>query len=197
VDVAAEQGEQQVRRRDSNASRAALLDAAAELFAERGYDRTTVRDIASRAGLNQALLFRYFGSKQAVYAAVVARSGRDRLAETPREELLANILRAILEGKRKDNTLHIMLRSSGEDMVAKNINKELGDEYLRALAVLTDRDDGDLRAHLVLAWITGIDLLRSVSEVEPLASADPEQVVGYVLPAVRSLLERVRDVSPE
>jgi AcrR family transcriptional regulator len=197
VDVAADQGEQQIRRRDSNASRAALLDAAAELFAERGYDRTTVRDIATRAGLNQALLFRYFGSKQALFAAVVARSGRDRLAETPREELLANILRAVLEGKRRDNTLDIMLRSSGEDTAARNINNELGDEYRRALAELTDQDDSDLRAHLVLAWIAGIDLVRSVSEAEPLASADPERIVGYVLPSIQMLLERVRDVSPE
>jgi AcrR family transcriptional regulator len=188
---------QEIRRRDSNASRAALLDAAAELFAERGYDRTTVRDIAGRAGVNQALLFRYFGSKEALYAAVVARSGRDTLAELPPEEVLAHILRAILEGDRQDNSLQIMLRSSGEDVAAKAISHELGQEYVRALAALTDAPDGEIRAHLVLAWIVGIDLLRSVSGSEPLASAGSDHVVGCVLPAVQTLLERVRDISPE
>jgi AcrR family transcriptional regulator len=197
VDVA---DHQQVRRRDANASRVALLDAAAELFAERGYDRTTVRDIAGRAGVNQALLFRYFGSKEALFAAVIARTGRDQLTESPRDQVFAQILRTTLsqdQRGRKDHALQIMLRSTGEDVAAKNVMLELGRDYVQALAGLTDLPDGELRAHLVLAWIVGIDLLRSVSGADPLASAGEEDVVGYVLPAVRMLLEQVKDISPE
>jgi AcrR family transcriptional regulator len=191
---------QQVRRRDANASRAALLDAAAGLFAERGYDRTTVRDIAGRAGVNQALLFRYFGSKEALFTAVVARTGQDVLAESPQGQVFVRILRAILERdqrNRQDHALQIMLRSSGEDVAAKKIRQELGQDYVRTLAGLTDSPDAELRAHLVLAWIIGIDLLRTVASADPLANADEEQVVGCVLPAVRTLLERVKDISPE
>jgi AcrR family transcriptional regulator len=62
------------RARDAAATRKALLDAAAELFFERGFNRTTVRDIADRAGANQSLIFRYFGSKAAVFEAVAARA---------------------------------------------------------------------------------------------------------------------------
>jgi AcrR family transcriptional regulator len=191
---------QQVRRRDANASRAALLDAAAELFAEHGYDRTTVRDIAGRAGVNQALLFRYFGSKDALFAAVIARTGRDKLTESPHDQVFAQILRTILsqdQRDRPDHALQIMLRSTGEDVAAKNVLHELGRDYVQALAGLTDLPGGELRAHLVLAWIVGIDLLRSVSGADPLASAGEEDVVGYVLPAVRVLLEQVKDISPE
>jgi AcrR family transcriptional regulator len=187
---------QQVRRRDSSASRAALLDAAAELFAERGYDRTTVRDIAAQAGVNQALLFRYFGSKDALFAAVVARAGRDKLAESPGAQVFARILRAVLDKQGQDSALQILLRSSGEDAAVKTIQQELGEEYVQALAALTGSPDGDLRAHLVLAWVVGIDLLRSVARTQPLAGARSEQVVECVLPAVRTLLERVEDVSP-
>ncbi|MEV4317877.1 TetR family transcriptional regulator [Actinocrispum sp. NPDC049592] len=189
---------QQVRRRDSSASRAALLDAAAELFAERGYDRTTVRDIAGRAGVNQALLFRYFGSKEALYAAVVARAGRDKLAEVPPNELFAQLLRGILDRQAgQDHSSQIMLRSSAEDVSVKAIGQELGQDYIRALSVLTDAPEADLRAHLVLAWIVGIDLMRADGGLSPLASANPEQVVACVLPAVRTLLERIKDISPE
>ena len=70
--------EAQSRKRDSTATKAALLDAAASLFAERGFDRTTVRDIAKQAGVNQALLFRYFGTKEALFEEVIARTGRAR-----------------------------------------------------------------------------------------------------------------------
>jgi AcrR family transcriptional regulator len=195
VDVA---DHQETRRRDANATRAALLDAAAELFAERGYDRTTVRDIAGRAGVNQALLFRYFGSKEALYAAVVARAGRDRLAETPPNELFAGMLRGILDRQEGEgHSVQLMLRSSAEDVAAKAIGQELGLEYVRALADLTDSPDSALRAHLVLAWIVGIDLLRSVAGVDPLASADSDSVVKCVLPAVRTLLEPVKVITYE
>ena len=192
--------ERQARKRDSAASKSALLDAAAEIFAERGYERATVRDIVSQAGVNQALLFRYFGSKEALFAAVVARTGRDQLAESPPAELFARILRTILDKDRAadpDHVLRIMLRSSGEDVAATSIRRQLGDDYVQALADLSDSPDADLRAHLVLAWIVGIDLLRSVAASQPLAGADIEQVVQCVLPAVRTLLERAQDVSPE
>ena len=44
----------------------AIVDAAFELFEERGYDETTVDDIAERAGVGRTTFFRHFGSKEAV-----------------------------------------------------------------------------------------------------------------------------------
>lgn len=184
------------RRRDSAATRAALLDAATELFADRGYDRTTVRDIAARAAVNQALLFRYFGSKEALFAEVLARQGRDRLAESPPEQRLARILRGLLDpgpARVRNHALETVLRSSGQDKAAQAIRLGLGEEYARALAELSDAPDAEVRGDLVLAWLLGIGLLRSVTGKEPLASADPEVVVRLVLRAARVLLERIED----
>lgn len=50
-----------------------VLDAAAHLFAERGYQATTTRQLAERAGVNEVSVFRGFGNKQGVLAAVVQR----------------------------------------------------------------------------------------------------------------------------
>jgi hypothetical protein len=66
----------------------------------------------------------------------------------------------------------------------------LGEEYIRALSTLTDGGDGELRADLLLAWLLGIGLVRSVLHREPLHSADPAQVAGHVLRAAEVLLER-------
>ncbi|MFN2291775.1 MAG: TetR/AcrR family transcriptional regulator [Anaerolineae bacterium] len=52
-------------------TRARLLEAAAQLFAERGYARTTTRDLAAAAGVNEVTLFRHFGSKKNLFAAAV------------------------------------------------------------------------------------------------------------------------------
>ncbi|MFG2167808.1 TetR/AcrR family transcriptional regulator [Micromonospora chersina] len=59
------------RRRDADSTRAALLKAGAELFAERGYDHATTRDIGERAGVDAAMIARYFGGKAQLYIAVL------------------------------------------------------------------------------------------------------------------------------
>ncbi len=185
--------EQAGRRRDAAATQRALLDAAAKLFAERGFDRTTVRDIAGEAGVNQALLFRYFGSKDALFEAVMARGGREHLAASTPERLFGASLRSMLEpadSGRRNPALETYLRSTGSDNAAAAIRREVGEEYARALATLTDAPDAELRADLALAWLLGIGLVREITGTEPLASADPDHVSRLVLTAVRTLLER-------
>jgi len=182
--------EAQSRKRDSTATKAALLDAAASLFAERGFDRTTVRDIAKQAGVNQALLFRYFGTKEALFEEVIARTGRAQLASTPPERLLSSALRSMLEPGTRIDSLEIYLRSTGNDNAAAAIRNQLGTEYAHALATLTDAPDAALRADLALAWLMGISLVREIAAKEPLASADPDEVCRLVVGAIKTLLER-------
>ena len=62
-----------------NATRAAILEAAKKIFAAKGFDAATVRDICKEAGANIALVSRYFGSKSGLYAEV-CRSLLDGLA---------------------------------------------------------------------------------------------------------------------
>jgi AcrR family transcriptional regulator len=186
--------EPQVRRRDSAATRQAFLDAASALFAERGFDRTTVREIAKRAEANQALLFRYFGSKEAIFEEVMAQRGREQLATSAPERLVENTLRGMLtpdSPEYRDHSLETLIRSTGNDNAAATIRRELGEEYTRALSVLTDAENADLRADLVLAWILGIGLVREIAGKEPLASAEPDEVCALVLKASKVLLERV------
>jgi len=61
------------RRRDAAASRRAILDAAEELFAQRGYDAASMGEIGRRAGVSSALPAYFFGSKEALYGAMLER----------------------------------------------------------------------------------------------------------------------------
>jgi AcrR family transcriptional regulator len=186
------------RRRDASATKAALLRAAQELFTERGYERTTVRDIADRAGVNQALLFRYYGSKEDLFHVVLATESRVLVTESPAEQVLAKTLARMLSPDRveaQESVWLAALRSSGHDSAADAIRKELSQDYVRALGSLTDAEDAELRVDLVLAWLVGLGTLRSVVRKEPLVSADPREVSRLVLKAVAVLLEGV-DTDP-
>ncbi|MFI5771311.1 TetR/AcrR family transcriptional regulator [Streptomyces sp. NPDC051658] len=172
------------RRRDAAATRRRLLEAARDLFAERGYEGATVRSIAARAGVNQALLFRYFGSKRGLLTEVVALGGLEQLRATPPEELFETALRSMLtrsaEGT-EDRSLEVYLRSVGRGDEAAGTLRELGEEYQSALAGLSSAPDGALRADLAMAWLLGIGLMRTVVAREPLAGAEPDEVCRLVL----------------
>jgi AcrR family transcriptional regulator len=187
------------RRRDAAATKAALLDAARELFIERGFDRTTVRDIATRAGANQALLFRYFGSKEALFRTAMTSQSQEFLADTPPEQVVGRALARMLAPdalRAKDNPIYALLRSSVHEQAEPMFHDELGMRYREVLDTLTDAQDADLRADLVLAWLLGIGLIRSGLDRRPLTDADPAVVTEHVLRAVATLLERV-DQHPE
>jgi AcrR family transcriptional regulator len=187
------------RRRDAAATKSALLAAARELFIERGFDQTTVRDIAALAGANQALLFRYFGSKEALFRVAMLDQGNQLLADTPPEQLVGRALARMLAPDAppgKDNPLYALLRSSAHEHTAAVFRDDLGARYRHVLASLTDADDAEIRADLVLAWLLGIGLLRSVLDQRQFAEADATQITAHVLRAVATLLERVDQRPP-
>ncbi|TDD43917.1 TetR/AcrR family transcriptional regulator [Saccharopolyspora elongata] len=181
------------RKRDSAATKDALLQAASALFAERGFNATTVRDVAARAGVNQALLFRYFGSKQELFAAVLSHDSTRLLEAQPPEELPLRILGNLLSADQLSGPEHpiaAMLRSYSDERAAHVLREELGARYAARLAELTDAPDAELRADLVLAWLFGIGMVRSVLGKSPLADADPDAVARHVARGISVLLER-------
>src|ERR1700722_9550064 len=75
------------RPRDAAASKDALLRAAQALFGQNGFERTTIREIGERAGVDAALIARYFGNKADLYVAAVVAEDLDQQAPTDYESL--------------------------------------------------------------------------------------------------------------
>jgi AcrR family transcriptional regulator len=67
------------RVRDKEGKQRAILDAAAQVFAECGYESSYTKDIAVRAGCSEAMIFHYFVDKQGLFEQVVARRARDAI----------------------------------------------------------------------------------------------------------------------
>ncbi len=96
-------GKRRGRRRGAPDTRAALLAAGTELFADRGYEGVSVSAIAERAGVNTAMISYHFGGKRALYREIVTTTFAEiaqrieRLADTrrPAPELLREVVAAI------------------------------------------------------------------------------------------------------
>src|SRR5687768_3719360 len=90
-------------------TRERIIDAAGEIFAQRGFDSTTVRDICQAAGANVAAVNYYFGDKQRLYVEAVVRAHRWRMqraqlpewsAETKPHEKLTDFITTFIRRVR-------------------------------------------------------------------------------------------------
>ncbi|GGN33646.1 AcrR family transcriptional regulator [Actinoplanes campanulatus] len=188
------------RRRDAAKTRRLLLDAAIQRFTRDGYAATTVRDIADDAGVNVALISRYFRSKEGLFEACLT-SSVDELRRNTGEAPLSRTPEAIarqIAGPCADGLpyhLVLLLRSSGDEG-ADRIRLGLLQSYSERLAAVAgwspgspEGDDLLLRAQVVLAAAAGIALLRTKTGLGPLAQATEEDLVPPLRDLVEALLK--------
>lgn len=180
------------RRRDRAATRAALLNAARSRFARFGYDGAGVRDIAADVGVDAALVFRYFGSKKALYAEAMrlpVPEGLTRGAHRPVPHITDAMLREVVFGEWPqfggEHPLVAMLRSSGHPAVRDELRTGICAGYLDDIAGRLDGPDAELRAEMVAALLLGLGVLRSVVTTPALSGASFDRVRGLVADMVR------------
>lgn len=182
------------RRRDSAATRTAILEAATRRFACQGYEHAGVREIAADAGVTAALVNRYFGSKEGLFAEVVERAFDIRdLIEGDRATLAERLARVMVYGREDaDNDsripLLLLLRSATEPHAAELIRTSLDRNNLRLLAERVDGPDADVRAAMVIAQLTGFATLDQMLRPRALANAPREQLVALLAASLATCL---------
>ncbi|QJC53465.1 TetR/AcrR family transcriptional regulator [Paenibacillus albicereus] len=110
-----------------------ILDAAAALFAEQGYYKTTTADVARAVGVTQPYVFHFFKSKEALYLAVLERAA-DRIksafaeVEAPAEELEAAMggafYRLLASGCRNEVLLCMTAHSISDPPIRRFVSEE-------------------------------------------------------------------------
>lgn len=179
------------RRRRSGA---AILAAARELFAERGFERTSIRAVAAAAGVDPGLVMQHFGSKDGLFAAA-ARSSveHDELVEATAEQLPQMALRHVLAGyedpERRESSV-ALLRSSMTHPAALQVMRDevIGPAQAR-VAESIGGPDAELRAALLNACTLGLTIARYVFRIPALAETDTDDLERVLEPALRAIVD--------
>lgn len=179
------------RPRNAEETRAALLAAARLRFARDGYGATNLRDIAADAGVNVALIPRYFGSKEGLFQAVVAFD-HNRITQVVQgspaqlaERLLKN---ALVDPAGSDHDLFVTLLRSSNYPPAASYMRHLLDLLTADFARHSSAPDAELRADLVVALITGIVVLRRLLGKSPLSEASAQELLPSFQRVLSALL---------
>ena len=187
------------RRPGNQDTREAILAAAREAFAERGFDRTSIRAIATSAGVDPALVHHYFGTKDELFLATV-QAPMDpatllpEVLNGPVDGMPERMLRAFLSAWDHPVTgaaaLALIRSGLQHDWSARLLRELLTTRILRRVmgTLPIDPAEAPLRGALVASQMIGLAMIRYVLKLEPLASADHETVTAAIAPNVRRYL---------
>ncbi len=193
-----QQPEPPPKLRDAERSKRALLQAGTELFAEKGYSRARLRDIAGRAGVDAALVIRYFGSKHGLYQATLDNDDSSglplarRLTGNSLSELVDELVEHALT--RWEDTgvgplaLSLSRPDAGTDIRAE-VHQRVGDAILEPLstaAAAAGLPEPRLRAEIAVATLVGIGTIRSLGSLEALSATDRATLEPLLRVAVAS-----------
>ncbi len=156
------------RKRDSSATRDAIALAARNQFAEHGYDAAGLRQIADEAGVNVALINRYFGSKEGLFKEVIIPTLRyDELLE----DGVAGFIDRILEIKRNayiaktyDPTL-VVIRTLHSQVAGPLVRAALREQVLNPIIKLLPGPQAEERAEMIGVLLLGYDMYNRGTEM--------------------------------
>jgi AcrR family transcriptional regulator len=189
------------RRPGNQDTRKAILAAARDVFAERGYDGASIRQIATTAGVDPALVHHYFGTKDQLFMETVrppidpaelipklAEGGIDGMAER-----MLRTLMSIWEHPVRGPAFEALLRGAFSNRASARLARDfLAVQILRRamhhLGDVIEPGEVPLRATLVASQIIGLATIRYILKFEPLASAPRETVIAAVGPTIQRYL---------
>lgn len=187
------------RRKGSPDTRDAILAAARDTFAERGFDGASIRTIATSAGVDPALVHHYFGTKEQLFLAIVG-APVDPATFIPAAltgdddgigERVVRMFIGIWDDPETGPMLLALVRSGLQhDWSARMLREFLSSQILRRVIARLDITPGEapMRAALTASQMLGLGITRYLLKVEPLASATPDAVVAMIAPTVQRYL---------
>ncbi len=178
-------------QRDAQRTRAAILAAAQDAFSIRGYSDTGVREITAAAGVNPALVSRYFGSKEKLYEAALSdllRAGI--ITELPKENFgvaVVDLLTASQGPQR--NPLPMMMLASADPTARAISDRLLKALFVEPLARWYGHKRGAGKAACFSALASGLTLYRELYPLGAFGSEMTAETRGWLATAFQALID--------
>ncbi|MGV9301733.1 TetR family transcriptional regulator [Nonomuraea sp. NPDC004354] len=159
-----------------------ILEAARALFAERGFERTTIRAVAGAAGVDPALVMQHFGSKQGLFERAVQVAGDD--AERLVDDLLGSL--GVKLGELPQSSLAVMRSMLTHPEAAASARATFSGQIERIAAAI---EGGDARpkAALITLVLLGVTIGHQLLDLDELRDVPPDEVARLLRPALQAL----------
>jgi AcrR family transcriptional regulator len=180
--------------RSGASARAAILKAATEEFADRGYEAASLRAIARRAGVDSALVHHYFDDKADLFTASLEAPLRpDRvlgvILSGPHDDIGTSLVRYLLEqledSKAQARVVAILRTALGSGPGSRMLKEFLAREVFVRLASAANDDDAILRANLAASQLVGMMITRFVLKLDPIATTSPDELARRIGPVIQ------------
>lgn len=186
------------RRRNAAATREAILASARRAFVRAGYDGAGVREIAAGAGVSAILVNRYFGSKEKLFAEVIASTMASPTILTPQNlaspDLGRTMASVLVDITRAEDTplegFLIMLHSASSKRAAEIGREQIEAGHQKTMTGALSGADAPQRAALILSMVAGFQVMRQMIGLSALTQAEPETLVDILAPLFQALIDR-------
>lgn len=186
------------KRRSERAAetKAAILRSARKAFAELGYDGAGLRGIAEGAGVTAMMVGRYFGSKEQLFAEVVAASmadpvilAPDNLKSSSMAQDMATALVGLTEpGEHPLDGFLMLFRSASSETAARIAREQIAAIHLTSAERILGGSHAVERAAIFLSVVAGIQMMRQMIGLKALTDADPAALVALLTPLFEQIL---------
>ena len=177
---------------------ARIVAAARDEFAQHGWAGTTIRAIARAAGVDPALVYHYFGSKEGLLDAATNPPQRwlENVAKvwtTPIEQLGGSLLKLLLASWADDEvgpTLRAILQTAAHEPITREKLRRVVESSLMGVSqVGSDEQDRLVRSGLISSQMMGFALMRYVWKIEPIASMTEDEAIVAITPNLQHYVD--------
>jgi AcrR family transcriptional regulator len=177
-------------RRSSAETKAVILAAARERFAESGFERATIRAIAADANIDPSMVMRYFGNKDQLFAAA-ADFDLDfpDLSDVAADQLGAALVAHFMNRWERDEALIVLLRSSTTNAEAAQRMQQIFAAQLMPEIAKVNAAEAARSAGLIATQMLGLALCRYVLKLPPIVAMSRDEVVSWLGPTCQRYLE--------
>jgi AcrR family transcriptional regulator len=177
------------RPRNASQTRADILSAARRRFGAEGYERTTLRAVAADVGVDAALVIRYFGSKQDLFAAAADFSiDLPDMSGVDPDEVAGILLPRFFAVWEEDETFLALLRAAMTSPVAADTLRRVFAQQVAPKLITATPDNPIQRIGLMGAFVIGLATTRYVLENPPIATLSREELTRWAAPVIHQLL---------